>query len=107
MRGRKPALTIELSAGERATLAGWLRATSTPLGKARRARAILLLADGVTYVRAAELTGLGERHVRKWARRFAERRLAGLADLPRSGRPPVFPPRRGDARGEAGLRAAG
>jgi len=107
VRGRRPALTIELSDAERGTLEGWLRATSTPLGKARRARAVLLLADSATYVRAAELTGLGERHVRKWARRFAERRLAGLADLPRPGRPPVFPPRGGRARGEGGLRAAG
>jgi hypothetical protein len=107
MRGRKAALAIELSDTERGTLAGWLRATTTPLGQARRARAILLLADGVTYVRTAKLTGLGERHVRKWARRFAERRLAGLTDLPRSGRPPVFPPLGGHARSEAGLRAAG
>ena len=28
--------------------------------------------------------------VRKWRRRFAEGRLAGLKDAPRSGRPPVF-----------------
>lgn len=107
MRGRRATLVIELRARERGTLEGWLRATSTPLGRARRARAILLLADGATYVRTAELTGLGERHVRKWARRFAERRVAGLDDLPRPGRPPVFPPRGGDARGEARLRATG
>ena len=28
--------------------------------------------------------------VRKWRRRFAEGRLAGLTDAPRSGRPPAF-----------------
>jgi len=42
MRGRKPALTVKLSEAVRQRLEGWLRATSTPLGKARRARALLL-----------------------------------------------------------------
>lgn len=107
MRGRKPALTLVVSEEERQTLEGWLRASKTPVGKARRGRAILLLADGGTYARTAEVTGLGERHVRKWARRFAERRLAGLDDLPRSGRPPVFPPHGGDAGSQARLRATG
>jgi hypothetical protein len=107
MRGRKPALTMVVSEEERQSLQGWLRASKTPVGKARRARAILLLADGVTYARTAELVGLGERHVRKWARRFVERRLAGLDDLPRPGRRPVFPPHGGDAGGQARLRATG
>jgi len=48
MRGRKPAVTLELSEAVRQTLEGWLRATSTPLGKARRARGLLLIADGVS-----------------------------------------------------------
>ena len=33
--------------------------------------------------------------VRKWRGRFADGRLAGLNDAPRSGRPPVFTPRTG------------
>jgi len=107
MRGRKPAVTVELSEAGRLTLEGWLRATSTPLGKARRARAILLLADGVSYVETARLVGLADRHVRKWVRRFVREGLDGLDDLPRSGRPPVFPPSGGDGGGQAGLRAAG
>ena len=38
---------------------------------------------------AAEL-GICIDTVRKWRRRFAIGRLPGLADAPRSGRPPVF-----------------
>jgi len=30
--------------------------------------------------------------VRKWGKRFMEKRLKGLADEPRSGRPTVFSP---------------
>ena len=107
IRGRKPALRLELSEAVRRTLEGWLRATSTPLGKARRARALLLLADGMSYIETARLVGLAERHVRKWARRFVREGLDGLEDLPRSGRPPAFPPSGGDGGGQAGLRATG
>lgn len=57
----RPAVTVALSQ----TLEGWLRATSTPLGKVRRASAILLLADGVSYIEAARLVGLQARYVRK------------------------------------------
>lgn len=107
MRGRKPAVTVELNEAVRQKLEGWLRATSTPLGKARRARALLLLADGLSYVETARLVGLAERHVRKWVRRFVQVGLDGLEDLPRSGRPPVFSPSGGDGGGQAGLRATG
>lgn len=112
MRGRKPALTVELDGAVRQTLEGWLRATSTPLGKARRARALLLLADGVAYVETARRVGLADRHVRKWVRRFVRDGLDGLEDLPRSGRPRVpacgcFPPSGGNGSRQAGMRAAG
>ncbi|MGI8915377.1 MAG: helix-turn-helix domain-containing protein [Chloroflexota bacterium] len=107
MRGRKAALKVELSEAVRQTLEGWLRATSTPLGTARRARALLLLADGVSYVETARLVGLADRHVRKWVRRFVRDGLDGLHDLPRSGRPPAFPPSGSNGDGQARLRAPG
>ncbi len=107
MRGRKAALQVELSEAVRQRLEGWLRATSTPFGTARRARALLLLADGVSYVETARLVGLADRHVRKWVRRFVRDGLDGLHDLPRSGRPPAFPPSGGDGGSQAGVRATG
>jgi len=106
MRGRPPAVTIEVSAAARQVLEGWLRATTPPMGLARRARVILLLADGETYIGTAGRVGLGERHVRKWVLRFLAHGPEGLHDRPRPGRSPVFPPRGRDACGESRLRAA-
>lgn len=40
--------------------------------------------------RSPRISGLHVDTVRKWRRRFWQRRLAGLADLPRSGRPRIF-----------------
>lgn len=52
------------------TLLAWLRRQKTPAGLAKRARAMLLLADGQTVCDTSRLVGLGERHLRKWAKRF-------------------------------------
>ena len=92
MRGRISRVVVEVDEPTRATLEGWLRSTATPLGRARRARAILLLAAGERYAHVAERVGLAERHVRKWALRFGAHGVAGLHDKPRPGRKPVFSP---------------
>ncbi len=47
-RGRKTSFTIRLTPAERLTLLTWQRATTVPAGLARRARLLLLLADGMT-----------------------------------------------------------
>lgn len=64
----------------------------TPVGLAKRARAVLLLAEGESFSQTSEWVGLGERHLRKWARRFTEQGVEGLQDRPRPGRVPVFSP---------------
>jgi len=74
MRGRISRVVVEVDEPTRATLEGWLWSTATPLGRARRARAILLLAAGERYAHVAERVGLAERHVRKWALRFRAHR---------------------------------
>lgn len=102
-RGRPSRLRIAIDAPTRATLEGWLRRQKTPVGLSRRARAMLLLAQGQPYTHTAAPVGLAERHVRKWAKRFVEQGVAGLADRPRPGRRPVFPPSGRRARGQAGL----
>ena len=53
MQGRRSALRIEIDDPTRATLAGWLRRQKTPVGLAKRARAILLLAEGYTFAATA------------------------------------------------------
>ncbi|MBW4691781.1 MAG: helix-turn-helix domain-containing protein [Lyngbya sp. HA4199-MV5] len=69
-----------------------LRRQKTPVGLAKRARAILLLAERERFNQTAERVGLGERHLRKWARRFLAQGVEGLQDRPRPGRVPVSPP---------------
>ena len=103
MRGRKPKLIIELDEATKAELHSLVRSQKTPVGLARRARAMLLLAEGQPFLHTAQKVGLAERHVRKWAKRFVAQGIAGLQDLPRPGRKPAFPPRSSDTPGEDGL----
>ena len=84
-RGRTTSLTIRLTPAERQTLLAWQRATAIPAGLARRGRIILLLADGVPITAIAATVGISRRFIYKWARRFLEQGLAGLADKPGRG----------------------
>jgi DNA-directed RNA polymerase specialized sigma24 family protein len=106
MRGRKTSLRVVLSPEERGQLELRLRCTTTPLGLARRCRAILAVADGLSLVEVGRLVGLTEKHVRKWVQRFRNSRLEGLQDRPGRGRKPAFSPRGRDAYGEDRLRTA-
>ena len=51
---------------------------------------MLAAADGDSNAGIARHLGVCEDTVRKWRRRYARQRLAGLADAPRCGRPPRF-----------------
>ena len=88
---------IDLSPYEVLDLRRLANAPPTPQALAFRARVILRcdsrLQAGVPrndHI-AAEL-GCDPDTVAKWRRRFQRRRLAGLSDLPRSGRPAAFSP---------------
>jgi hypothetical protein len=81
-RGRKTSLTIRLTPAERQTLLAWQRSTTIPAGIARRGRMLLLLADGVPISHIAAVVGISRRFVYKWAKRFLEEGLAGLANAP-------------------------
>jgi transposase len=81
MRGRISALKIEIDSETRKFLQGWLRRQKTPVGLAKRARAMLLLADGQTYSHTSKQVGLSEPHLRKWAKRFIESGVQGIAFL--------------------------
>ena len=107
MRGRKTKLIVRIDDGLREQLLSWLRAQKTPVGLARRAWAMLLLAEGQSYTATARQVGIAERHVRKWAMRFLRSGLEGLRDGKRTGRPPVFSPGGGRSPGQDRLRAAG
>lgn len=78
---------IELSAEEEQTLRMWTRAGTTEQRLARRAQVILGCAEGLPIREVGESCGLSQISVFKWKRRFLERRLDGLADKQRPGRP--------------------
>lgn len=80
---------LALTSAQRAHCEALLRAGSTEQRVARRAQAVLLLADGVTASDTARLLGVHERTVFKWRDRFAiADPTTRLADAPRPGRPP-------------------
>ena len=93
-RGRKTSLTIHLTPAERRTLLAWQRATTIRAGLVRRARIILLLADGVTITAIAATVGMSRHYTYKWIQRFMQEGLAGLEDKPGRGRRrgPLQPP---------------
>jgi transposase len=58
-----------------------------PAAAAKRARIVLLAADGVANTRIAELVDSTVTTVLSWRNRYQSNGLAGLADAPRPGRP--------------------
>jgi len=66
------------------------RSVRGPYRDRLRATIVLAAAAGQASAAIAARLGVCTDTVRKWRRRFAEGRLAGLKDAPRSGRPPVF-----------------
>jgi biotin operon repressor len=85
-RGRKTSFTIRLTPAQHQTLLTWQRATTVPAGLARRARIILLLADGMTITDIAATVGMSRQHVYKWIHRFVQEGVEGLQEKPRRDR---------------------
>jgi transposase len=81
---------IVLSAREAAVLAARSRSVRGPYRDRLRAAIVLAAAAGQDNAAIAAKLGVCADTVRKWRSRFAAGRLPGLADAPRSGRPPVF-----------------
>ena len=82
----RQAVAIELSAEARAALRRLTRARTAGQGIALRARIVLAAAAGAMNKDVATDLGVTTATVGKWRRRFADRRLDGLHDEPRSGR---------------------
>jgi transposase-like protein len=81
------AVPVTLAAAERTTLKKRARGARTPYRDRLRAQIVLAAARGRDNARIASDLRVSVDTVRKWRGRFAVRGLAGLADLPRSGRP--------------------
>src|SRR3954452_6220852 len=81
------AAAVQLSDEERACLEAWSRRRKTAQALALRSRIVLAAAEGAANYEIAERFGISRPTVTKWRNRFAERRLEGLLDEPRPGRP--------------------
>jgi transposase len=86
----RAAAAIELSPEQEAELRRLARAPSVANQTALRARIVLRAAEGATNTEIGRELGLSLPTVGLWRTKFAREGVAGLADRPRSGRPPTI-----------------
>ena len=92
MSGPRSSRVVDVNDQERATLEALMRRSTVAAGLVRRARMVLLAADGTPLDRIAREVGADRTIVRTWVDRYRAGGLAGLQDRPRSGRPRTFSP---------------
>ena len=83
---RAPALILR--EGDRERLAELARLPSVPSGLAKRARMVLLAADGMPNAQIARVAGVSRPTVMGWRDRYLQGGIAALDDEPRPGGPP-------------------
>ena len=88
----RPIIKIRLKEDEREELERRVRSVKTSKRDSLRAEIILLRAEGKSQKEVAKQLGVSHVCVSKWTRRFIEKGLEGLKDLPGRGRKSSIPP---------------
>ena len=94
---------IILSPAEALDLSTRSRKYTLPYFQVQRAKIVLLAAEGLENDEIARRLDTQRKVVWLWRKRFFEKRLEGLDELPRPGRPRAFPPRGGRSGKGAGV----
>ena len=84
---------IDLGTEDEAVLEALARTYTSPYRDVIRAKIVLYAAQGLRNDEIAQRLDTPRQVVSKWRKRFFEQGMAGLEELPRQGRPGVFPPR--------------
>ena len=89
---RKSPYTVILTTDEKKQLQAIARKYTSQYRDVMRAKIVLLAADGLSNKDIGQRLDLPRQIVSKWRKRFFERRLVGLQEKPRRGRPSAFSP---------------
>lgn len=86
----RPATPIQLLDEERETLEKWIRSHKTEQRLVLRSNIILLAAEGLPTKEISKRLEVRQATVSQWRTRFARKRLEGLQDAPRPGKPKTY-----------------
>src|SRR6266404_9344714 len=90
MRSKDP---VRLTPQDRQVLEARARSRSGRADEARRARVVLMLADGETYDGIQEAVGCGRAYISRWRGRFLEQGVAGMYARHKGRKPTAMTPR--------------